>query len=135
MTSCSLEGWVTQHGGTRVIRRLLIANNGMAATKAILSMRQWAFVELGSQDELEFVVMASKDDLQANAEFIRLANSYVEVPSGKNINNYANVQLIVETAQAQGVDAVWPGWGHASENPALPRALKELNITFLGPSA
>lgn len=33
------------------------------------------------------------------------------------------------------VDAVWPGWGHASENPALPRRLKELGITFIGPSA
>jgi hypothetical protein len=107
----------------------------MAATKAILSMRQWAFTQLGSSDELEFVVMASKDDLQANAEFIRLANAYVEVPAGKNTNNYANVKLIVDIAQKQSVDAVWPGWGHASENPELPRSLAEAGITFLGPTA
>jgi acetyl-CoA carboxylase/biotin carboxylase 1 len=43
------------------------------------------------------------------------------------------VDLICETAKAQKVDAVWPGWGHASENPALPDGLKELGITFLGP--
>ena len=34
-----------------------------------------------------------------------------------------------------GVDAVWPGWGHASENPKLPRALKEKGIAFMGPPA
>jgi len=131
----TLQEYVNTHGGRRVLKRILIANNGMAATKAIMSMRQWAFLELGSQSELEFIAMASKDDLQANAEFIRLADSYVEVPPGKNINNYANVDLIVKIAKEQRVDCVWPGWGHASENPALPLALAELGITFLGPTA
>jgi hypothetical protein len=28
--------------------------------------------------------MATRDDLNANAEFIRLADTYVEVPSGSN---------------------------------------------------
>lgn len=40
-------------------------------------------------------------DLLANAEFIRLADAIVEVPGGKNSNNYANVDLIVETAIKQ----------------------------------
>ncbi|CAN0436705.1 unnamed protein product, partial [Discosporangium mesarthrocarpum] len=35
----------------------------------------------------------------------------------------------------QGVDAVWPGWGHASENPALPRSLTEAGIKFIGPTS
>jgi len=131
----ALEEYVRNHGGTRILKRILIANNGMAATKAIMSMRQWAFLELGSSSELEFIVMASKDDLEANAEFIRLADGFVEVPPGKNINNYANVELIVHTARAQNVDCVWPGWGHASENPALPRALAAAGIMFLGPTA
>ena len=47
----------------------------------------------------------------------------LQVPAGKNSNNYANVALICEVAQAQQVDAVWPGWGHASENPLLPDGL------------
>eukprot|EP00405_Crypthecodinium_cohnii_P020766 CAMPEP_0206482608 /NCGR_PEP_ID=MMETSP0324_2-20121206/38966_1 /ASSEMBLY_ACC=CAM_ASM_000836 /TAXON_ID=2866 /ORGANISM="Crypthecodinium cohnii, Strain Seligo" /LENGTH=2089 /DNA_ID=CAMNT_0053960569 /DNA_START=18 /DNA_END=6287 /DNA_ORIENTATION=- len=131
----TIEEYVNKHGGRRVLKRILIANNGMAATKAIMSMRQWSFLELGSQSELEFIAMASKDDLQANAEFIRLADSYVEVPAGKNTFNYANVDLIVQIAKEQRVDCVWPGWGHASENPALPLALAELGITFLGPTA
>jgi len=57
------------------------------------------------------------------------------VPGGKNVNNYANVNLIVNIAVREGVDAVWPGWGHASENPALPRTLKANGIQFIGPTA
>jgi len=130
-----LQDYVKSKGGTRALRRILIANNGMAATKAILSMRQWAYLELGLENAFEFVAMATRDDLDANAEFIRLADKFVEVPPGKNVNNYANVKLICEIAKAQEVDAVWPGWGHASENPALPRGLKELGIVFIGPTS
>ncbi|CAM9982478.1 unnamed protein product [Sphacelaria rigidula] len=35
----------------------------------------------------------------------------------------------------QGVDAVWPGWGHASENPQLPTRLTAEGIKFIGPTA
>ena len=114
---------------------MLIANNGMAATKSIMSMRRWAYLELGDEKAISFVVMATPEDLNANAEFVRLADEYVEVPGGSNANNYANVKLIVDVAGRSGVDAVWPGWGHASENPKLPRALKAANIAFMGPPA
>lgn len=33
------------------------------------------------------------------------------------------------------MDAVWPGWGHASENPKLPSTLKSLGIQFIGPTS
>ena len=125
--------YVKARGGNRPIRKILIANNGMAATKSILSMRQWAYMELGDEKLIEFVAMASPEDLNANAEFIRLADSFVEVPSGGNKNNYANVDLIIKTAVENGVDAVWPGWGHASENPSLPNGLDKVGIKFIGP--
>eukprot|EP00434_Breviolum_minutum_P044305 symbB.v1.2.039556.t2/scaffold6638.1/size16554/1 len=128
-----LATYVKERQGKRVIRKILISNNGMAAAKAILSMRRWTFIEFGSEQIITFVAMATQDDLNANAEFIRMADSFIEVPSGKNVNNYANVDLICRIAQEQQVDAVWPGWGHASENPKLPAKLKELGITFIGP--
>jgi len=130
----ALEDYVASRGGNRPIKKILIANNGMAATKSILSMRQWAYMELGDERAIQFVAMATPEDLKANAEFIRLADSYVEVPAGKNSNNYANVDLICKLAQDSGADAVWPGWGHASENPKLPNTLAELGIKFIGPT-
>lgn len=52
-------------GGKQAIRRILVASNGMAAAKVMMSMRQWAHMEanLGSEGILEFVAMATKDDL------------------------------------------------------------------------
>jgi acetyl-CoA carboxylase/biotin carboxylase 1 len=132
-TGTALEDYVKARGGNLPIQKVLIANNGMAATKSILSMRQWAYMELGDENAIKFVAMATAEDLKANAEFVRLADTFVEVPAGKNLNNYANVDIITKVAQEQGVDAVWPGWGHASENPKLPNTLKEMGIKFIGP--
>ncbi|TGO57236.1 hypothetical protein BOTNAR_0205g00020 [Botryotinia narcissicola] len=79
--------------------------------------------------------MATPEDLQANADYIRMADQYVEVPGGTNNNNYANVELIVDVAERMNVHAVWAGWGHASENPKLPESLaaSPKKIVFIGP--
>ncbi len=79
--------------------------------------------------------MATPEDLKVNAEYIRMADRYVEVPGGTNNNNYANVDLIVDVAERAGVHAVWAGWGHASENPRLPESLaaSKNKVVFIGP--
>lgn len=73
------------------------------------------------------------EDLQANAEYFKMADHYVGVQGGSNNNNYANVELIVDIAVTHDVQAVWAGWGHASENPKLPELLHKNGIVFLGP--
>ena len=95
--------YVKKRGGDRLIRRILIANNGMAATKSIMSIRQWAYETFGDEKAVEFVVMATPEDLTANAEFIRRADEFIEVPGGSNANNYANVQLIVDLCLSENV--------------------------------
>lgn len=72
----------------------------------------------------------------ANAEYIRMGDVIIDVPGGSNNHNYANVTLIVELARLHGVQAVWAGWGHASENPVLPDTLAKSTppIKFIGPS-
>ena len=74
-----------------------------------MSLLQWAYMEFGDERSIQFVSMATPEDLKANAEFIRLADSFVEVPGGKNLNNYANVDVITRIAQEQCVEAVWSG--------------------------
>ncbi len=46
--------------------------------------------------------MATKEDMNANAEYIRMADEIVDVPGGPNNHNYANVMLIVELAMRCG---------------------------------
>ncbi|CAO2034081.1 unnamed protein product [Urochloa humidicola] len=122
-------------GGKTPIHSILVANNGMAAAKFMRSVRTWANDTFGSEKAIQLIAMATPEDMRINAEHIRIADQFVEVPGGTNNNNYANVQLIVEIAERVGVSAVWPGWGHASENPDLPDALTAKGIIFLGPPA
>lgn len=131
----SVKEYVKETQGKRVIETVLIANNGISAVKAIRSIRSWSYEMFADEHKVRFVVMATPEDLRANAEYIRMAEHVVEVPGGANNNNYANVGLIVETAERYEVDAVWAGWGHASENPLLPDALSntERQIVFIGP--
>lgn len=65
-------------------------------------------------------------------EYIKMADHYVPVPGGTNNNNYANVELILDIAKRIPVQAVWAGWGHASENPKLPELLHKNGIAFMG---
>ncbi|KAH7038334.1 acetyl-CoA carboxylase [Microdochium trichocladiopsis] len=130
-----VKDFVANHDGHTVITNVLIANNGIAAVKEIRSVRKWAYETFGDERAIQFTVMATPEDLAANADYIRMADHYVEVPGGTNNHNYANVELIVDVAERMNVHAVWAGWGHASENPKLPESLaaSPKKIVFIGP--
>ena len=78
--------------------------------------------------------MVTPEDMKANAEYIKMADHVCDVPGGANNNNYANVELILDIAKRYSVHAVWAGWGHASENPKLPKMLQQEGIQFMGPN-
>uniref|UniRef100_A0A8D0GX21 acetyl-CoA carboxylase n=1 Tax=Sphenodon punctatus TaxID=8508 RepID=A0A8D0GX21_SPHPU len=99
------------------------------------SIRRWAYEMFRNERAIRFVVMVTPEDLRANAEYIKMADHYVPVPGGPNNNNYANVELIVDISKRVPVQAVWAGWGHASENPKLPELLHKHGVAFLGPSS
>ncbi|KAM4709981.1 acetyl-CoA carboxylase 2 isoform 2-T2 [Discoglossus pictus] len=132
-TVASPAEFVTRFGGNRIIEKVLIANNGIAAVKCMRSIRRWSYEMFRNERAIRFVVMVTPEDLKANAEYIKMADQYVPVPGGPNNNNYANVELIVDIAKRIPVQAVWAGWGHASENPKLPELLEKQNIAFMGP--
>ncbi|KAK3538673.1 hypothetical protein QTP86_012135 [Hemibagrus guttatus] len=134
-TVASPAEFVKRFGGTRVIEKVLIANNGIAAVKCMRSIRRWSYEMFRNERTIRFVVMVTPEDLKANAEYIKMADHYVPVPGGTNNNNYANVEMIVDIAKRIPVQAVWAGWGHASENPKLPELLHKAGISFLGPSS
>ncbi|CAG8502872.1 3535_t:CDS:10, partial [Racocetra fulgida] len=121
----NVREFVEKHNGHTVITKILIANNGIAAVKEIRSIRKWAYEIFGDERSIEFTVMATPEDLKINAEYIRMADQYIEVPGGSNNNNYANVPLIVDIAERTGVHA----------NPRLPEALAQCKnkIVFIGP--
>jgi len=124
----TVADYVKKHGGDRVIEKILIANNGIAAVKAIRSIRQWAYKTFGNDKAIQFVVMATPEDLRANAEYIRMADEFEEVPGGSNNNNYANVNLIVDIAERTGVQV-----SHSSHSICRKqmKKMKRLNHVFV----
>uniref|UniRef100_A0A8B9NND2 acetyl-CoA carboxylase n=1 Tax=Accipiter nisus TaxID=211598 RepID=A0A8B9NND2_9AVES len=109
-TVASPAEFVTRFGGNRVIEKVLIANNGIAAVKCMRSIRRWAYEMFRNERAIRFVVMVTPEDLKANAEYIKMADHYVPVPGGANNNNYANVELIVDISKRIPVQAGWQGW-------------------------
>uniref|UniRef100_A0A914I9B7 Acetyl-CoA carboxylase n=1 Tax=Globodera rostochiensis TaxID=31243 RepID=A0A914I9B7_GLORO len=117
----------------RYIKRILVATNGIAAVKCILSMRKLLMQLFRDDRIIKFICLTTEQEIQSKAEYLKMADYLVFSPAGANSNNYANVDEIVEHATRNNVDAVWAGWGHASENPRLPDELSKRNIGFIGP--
>jgi acetyl-CoA carboxylase/biotin carboxylase 1 len=75
--------------------------------KAITSLRQWEHQTFRARRLMNLVVLATPEDIEANAEYIRLANEFVRVPGGDVKNNYANVELIANVAKRCQVCRFW----------------------------
>jgi acetyl-CoA carboxylase/biotin carboxylase 1 len=127
--------FVKSHGRHTVITKILIANNGITAMKEIQYIHQWCYESFGTKRAVEFTVMATPENLKVNADYICMADRYVEVPGGTNDNNYADVNFIVDVAKWRVFMLSGQAGRYASENPRLPEnlAASKHKIVFLGP--
>src|ERR1700739_2478325 len=109
----------------RPIRKLLAANRSEIAIRIFRAAN-----ELG----LRTVAIYSQEDRLALHRF-KADEAYL-IREGKGpVEAYLDVGGIVALAAEKQVDAIHPGYGFLSENPALPRACERAGITFIGPSA
>src|SRR5882724_11146739 len=107
------------------VKKLLALNRSEIAIRI---MR--AATELG----LRTVAIYSKEDRLTLHRF-KADEAYL-VGEGKGpVEAYLDVDGIVALAKEKDVDAIHPGYGFLSENPALPRSCEQAGITFVGPSA
>src|ERR1035441_7372958 len=107
------------------MQKLLALNRGEIAIRI---MR--AATEAG----LRTVGIYSKEDRLSLHRF--KADEAYQIGAGLGpVQAYLDVDGIVALAKEKGVDAIHPGYGFLSENPALPRACEAAGITFVGPSA
>lgn len=61
-----------------------------------------SYETFGKERAVQFVAMATPEDLRANAEYIRMADEVVDVPGGNNSNNYANGETNAEVRTSCG---------------------------------
>ena len=103
--------------------RLLVANRGEIALRILT-----AAAGLG----IATVAVHPADD--RTCAHVAAADEAVELP-GAGAGAYLDVDAIVDAARTAGADALHPGYGFLSENPALARACAAAGVTFVGPDA
>ena len=65
-----------------------------------------------------------------------IADEAVALPDGVSpVAGYLDIGAVVEAALETGADAIHPGYGFLSENPAFTRSCEEAGVVFVGPSA
>ncbi len=101
----------------------------MAANRSEIAVRIFrAATELG----LRTVAVYAQEDRFGVHRF-KADESYL-VGTGKGpVAAYLDIEGIVAVAKEKNVDAIHPGYGFLSENPAFARACAREGITFVGP--
>lgn len=107
-----------------MLKRVLIANRGEIAVRIIRACRN---LGIGS------VAVYSKED--AKALHGKLADRRVCIGEGAVSNSYLHMESIITAAKNTDCDAVHPGYGFLSENPAFVRLCEENGLVFIGPPA
>ncbi len=105
--------------------KVLVANRGEIAIRAFR-----AAYELGA----ETVAVFPHED-RGSEHRLKADEGYEIGERGHPVRAYLDPQAIVDVAVRSGADAVYPGYGFLSENPALAEACANAGITFVGPTA
>lgn len=105
--------------------KVLVANRGEIAVRAFR-----AACELGVRTVAVFPWEDRNSEHRLKAD-----EAYQIGEPGHPVRAYLDSDLVVRAALRAGADAVYPGYGFASENPELAAACAKEGIAFVGPGA
>ncbi|MEM9599849.1 MAG: acetyl/propionyl/methylcrotonyl-CoA carboxylase subunit alpha [Pseudomonadota bacterium] len=106
------------------ITKILIANRGEIACRVIRTAR-----------EMGIATVAVYSDADRDALHVRQADEAVHIGPAPAAESYLLIDRIIDAATETGANAIHPGYGFLSENPAFVRACEQAGIIFIGPSA
>ncbi|WP_462265816.1 acetyl-CoA carboxylase biotin carboxylase subunit [Mucilaginibacter sp.] len=105
------------------MKKILVANRGEIALRVMRSAR-----EMGIQT----VAVYSAAD--RNALHVRYADEAVYIGEAPSSQSYLVIEKIIGACRQTGAEAIHPGYGFLSENPAFARAVREAGLILIGPS-
>ncbi|MSP92867.1 MAG: hypothetical protein EXR79_13855 [Myxococcales bacterium] len=121
----------------RTFSRIAVLNRGEAACRFLRGLREY---DLHRGTRTESAAFVSDPDM--DAPWLRQADIVVALgpplvagADGRTRSAYLDTARVIELALAQRCDAVWAGWGFASEDPDFVEAVAQAGMAFLGPSA
>jgi len=105
-----------------MIRKILVANRGEIAARIIRTCNTM---------NIDTVAIYSEADREA--AFVSMATEAFEIGPPRPQESYLHMDRIFEIAKKSGADAIHPGYGFLSENPAFAQRCEEEGIVFIGP--
>ncbi|HEX5078015.1 MAG TPA: biotin carboxylase N-terminal domain-containing protein [Geminicoccaceae bacterium] len=103
---------------------VLVANRGEIACRIIGTLRR-----LGIRS------VAVYSDADRDARHVALADHAIRIGPPPAAESYLRIDAILEAAARAGAEAIHPGYGFLSENPAFARACAAAGVAFIGPPA
>jgi pyruvate carboxylase len=104
--------------------KLMVANRGEIAIRVLR-----AASELG----IRTVAVYTYEDRYSLHRY-KADESYQIGADDEPLSPYLDIEELIRTAKANGVEAIHPGYGFLSENVNFARRCREEGITFVGPS-
>lgn len=108
----------------RSINKILIANRGEIAVRIMRTAQRMG---------IRTVAVYAEND--KDAFHVSRADEAQPLGEGTLQQTYLNLEKIGQAALEAGADAIHPGYGFLSENPALPQWCANNRLLFIGPDA
>lgn len=109
--------------GERPFRKVLVANRGAIAARVIRALRKLAIPSVAVYSEAD-----------AGAPYLAEADESIAIGPAAARGSYLDQDRILDAAHVSGADAIHPGYGFLSENPAFAARVGAEGLTFIGPS-
>ena len=106
-----------------MFKKILIANRGEIAVRVIKTCRR-----------LGIATAAVYSEADADSLAVEMADEAVFIGPPAPGESYLVLDKILDAVKQTGADAVHPGFGFLSENPALPKALEKAGVGWIGPN-
>jgi acetyl/propionyl-CoA carboxylase alpha subunit len=108
----------------RPIRKLLVANRGEIALRVIRAAHEAGIRTVAVYSDADRVEL-----------HVRAAHEAVRLGPPPPRESYLSIDAVLAACRKTGADAVHPGYGFLSENPAFREACDAAGVNFVGPPA